>query len=143
MNAEDHRLDVSDDPVVATCYGFMLMSEITAMRTYELKVKIKSLAEEARIIRKEEKSLPGDSHHRTNLHNHRVVDVRREARASQLAYAYMRGTAYLRVEQTCKREPNWERVENVAKRFIGSDFDQDAFEAWRKEEVDPGRVAAQ
>ncbi len=53
------------------------------MKTY-LKIKISSLAAEARIIRREEQRWPGDHQIRTGLHEHRVIDVRREARSALL-----------------------------------------------------------
>ena len=59
----------------------------------ELKVKIKSLAEEARIIRREERKLDWktDQAKRFKLWVHRTFDIRREARATLIAYAYLRG----------------------------------------------------
>lgn len=66
-----------------------------------LKVKIKSLAAEARIIRHEETRFPrGFRDHPTfqGLHSHRTWDVRREARSALLAYAYLRGRLYSTIE---------------------------------------------
>lgn len=62
-----------------------------------LKVKIKSLAAEARIIRLEETRAIGTL--REELHNHRVLDVRSECRATHIAYAYIRGRRFDQVEQ--------------------------------------------
>ena len=73
-------------------------------RRIELRVKIKSLAEESRIIRLEEKRLPGPCFKRACLRQHRIEDVRQAARASQLAYAFLRGRTYRSVEVTT-REP--------------------------------------
>lgn len=67
------------------------------MKTY-LKIKIKSLAAEARIIRQEEKKWPGPSELRHSLHFHRIYDVRKESRAALLAYGFLRGRAYRQVE---------------------------------------------
>lgn len=61
-----------------------------------LKIKLKSLAEESRIIRKEEGRSRGDL--RTELHEHRVRVVRRAARLTHLAYAMARGKARVTVE---------------------------------------------
>jgi hypothetical protein len=74
-------------------------------RRRELRVKIKSLAVEARIIRDEERrcrdsltrTVGHDDQRRllasafTSLRAHRVGDVRRESRYSLLAYALIRG----------------------------------------------------
>ncbi len=67
------------------------------MKTY-LKIKIKSLAAEARIIRQEEKKWPGPSDVRLGLREHRIKDVRREARAALLAYGYLRGRTIHQME---------------------------------------------
>lgn len=112
-------------------------------RLYALRVKIKSLAAEAAIIRREEHRFPSRaqrkrairtayanagldrnsiaevragkapkpnlelprwaSRNRSNevyndLHRHRTIDVRREARAAQLAYAFLRHRPYETVE---------------------------------------------
>lgn len=97
------------------------------MLTY-LKVKIKSLAEEARIIRKEERKTVGRL--RAALLEHRVIDVRREARATQLAYGFLRGRSYRQLENKCRSEhppfdragPNWSRVEKMILKY-GPDKD--------------------
>lgn len=84
------------------------------MKSY-LKVKIKSLAAEARIIRMEERRVNGRrrwvyehqgpakrieelNREFDGLHYHRVMDVRRESRAAQLAYAFIRGRDYKSIE---------------------------------------------
>lgn len=85
----------------------------------KLKIKAKSLAEEARIIRKEEhklKELPfskrsevlkyqfgGEYTHcfLDDIKFHRRWHVRNEARATQLAIAYIKGKAYSSIEKVC------------------------------------------
>lgn len=54
-----------------------------------LKVKIKNLAEEARIIRSEERKVHGME--KWELQHHRRTVVRDEARRSLIAYALIRG----------------------------------------------------
>lgn len=81
-----------------------------------LRVKIKSLAEEAKMIRLEEhrqkayrkrKGLSRPTPEFWSLREHRTIDVRNEARASLLAYAYLRGMAYHRCEHPkSKLDPN-------------------------------------
>ena len=85
----------------------------------KLKIKAKSLAEEARIIRKEERKLKeipfhkrskvvGTGHsqyvvcHLSTIQLHRKWYVRNEARATQLAIAYIKGKDYLQVEKSTK-----------------------------------------
>lgn len=81
-----------------------------------LRVKIKSLADEARTIRLEEKRAATDRL-RGELRRHRTFDVRAEQRASLLAYAFLRGRPRAACEPKCKVEPNWDRVLKLAKKF--------------------------
>lgn len=95
------------------------------MKTY-LKVKIKTLATEAKIIRSEEKRWErrvylGTKYNsktdqeeprykvvrnhplRLGLQQHRKTVVRKEARLSQLAYAYLRGRPLITVDECAAR----------------------------------------
>lgn len=129
----------------------------------ELKVKIKSLAAEAKIIRAEETKLlrkvelapklnartgemeqrfrtvrnaPG----RAGLRGHRITVVRSEARHSLLAYGYLRGTAYKAMEAKCWEAPSWSSVSKMIVRFGGS-IDKADFEAWCKGAVPIAKAA--
>ena len=85
----------------------------------ELKVKICSLMDEARVIRREENRFAKDSYERFKLRQHRVIDVRREARAAQLAYGFLRGMPYAKMEAKtyepidlpdCVTSEKWENI---------------------------------
>lgn len=91
-----------------------------------LKVKLKSLAAEARIIRKEELRAHGDL--RTALHLHRVREVRAEARSTHLAYGFLRGRTHAMVEPNPTTIPNWDKVRVMVKKYGTT---TDGFEAWR------------
>jgi hypothetical protein len=112
-----------------------------------LKVKLKNLAEEAKIIAKEEK--------RNNLlvnelYRHRKDVVGREARNTQLAYCVLRRVPLSRVERKAKTAPDWNRVEKMifkyglnsephqtvwgTNRELQQAILQKAYEAWRKGE---------
>ena len=86
-----------------------------------LKIKIKSLAAEAKIIRLEEKK---NQQLRVELRAHRLRVVREEARATLLAYAFIRGRAYKTVEASNRQghKPNWLKVETMVTRY-GKAFD--------------------
>lgn len=99
-------------------------------RTIHLRVKIKSLAEEARIIRKEEKKAlklsprTGDNGYcptYESLRTHRKGVVGYEARHSLLAYGFLRGMPYAYMEQRLKDitwdQPEFSRVKHLAERF--------------------------
>lgn len=85
-----------------------------------LRIKIKSLMEEARIIRKEEKRTFGQL--RNELHLHRVMDLRRHARNAVVAYAIIRGIDYDRVEPIRYSEPNWAEVERMVRKYGSVEF---------------------
>ena len=101
----------------------------------ELKVKIKSLAEEARIIRREEQKAKQakDTTKLNSLHDHRIHVVRKASRNSHLAYGFLRSVPYKVMEQKTHSEPNWRIIEKEALRF---DKDPASFEerwkAWRQ-----------
>jgi len=65
----------------------------------KLKIKSKSLAEESRIIRKEERKLTGED--RDELTVHRRWTVRQHARATYLAIAFIKHRSYKTVEPKC------------------------------------------
>jgi len=121
-----------------------------------LKVKIKSLAEEACIIRHEERKYLRSSRwlRRNNgpelgtalstwggLNTHRL-QLRVEQRAAFLAYGYLRGRAYRQIEQApcylkapfCRPGPSWSRVQDLVLKY-GPDKDKkalwDKLVAWR------------
>jgi hypothetical protein len=85
------------------------------LKLKELKVKIKSLAAEAKIIRLEETRSKGSQ--RQSLYFHRIYDVRQEARLSQLAYAFLRGREYSQVESKNSKLVNWDRLIKLVEKF--------------------------
>jgi hypothetical protein len=87
-------------------------------RTY-LKVKVKSLADEARIIRKEIKKarLPSI---KNGLRSHNVNVVRKEARHTLLAYGFLRGRSYQEMESSLKSStlpPDWDKVRKMVQKY--------------------------
>jgi len=115
----------------------------------KLKVKSKSLAEEARIIRKEERKALNrfNNVHATkepnrdywewttqeqqaynayaSLHTHRTDDVRRESRATHLAIAFLKGRTYRSVERNSKDDYDKQRAllraAKIAFKYIWND----------------------
>jgi hypothetical protein len=82
-----------------------------------LKVKIKSLAAEARIIKDEIKKTK-DAGLKWSLHEHNVLVVRHEARHTLLAYGFLRGRAYEQLENKCKHQvPNWDKVRKMVVKY--------------------------
>jgi hypothetical protein len=98
----------------------------------ELKVKVKSLAAEAKIIRLEERRA-STPEARASLHQHRVGIVRLAARNTLLAYGYLRGRSYRQIEASCKRPPDWSAVEKMVMKY-GPPSHNVSFEDWRKNE---------
>lgn len=85
------------------------------MSIRHLRVKIKSLAEEARIIRHEERQTRGRE--KWNLQYHRKTVVRPEARASLLAYCLLRGRTYETIEQSPHTNPDWSKVSRMVAKY--------------------------
>lgn len=81
-----------------------------------LKVKIKSLAEEARIIREEERKTQ-DPEARAGLVSHRKGTVRQEARHTLLAYGFLRGKKYRQIEPKSHTKPVWPRVVRMLRTY--------------------------
>jgi hypothetical protein len=104
------------------------------MKTY-LKIKIMCLAAEARIIRHEEgkwpreRDLPMEERAQTRnqerwatrlgLANHRRRIVRKEARASLLAYGYLRGRRYRQIEAKASTPPELFRIRDLVVKYGG------------------------
>ena len=101
-------------------------------------MKIKSLAEEARIIRHEErKALTPNK--RWLLHSHRTWDVRREQRASLLAYAFIRGVPYAAAESNPRTVPNMARVLKLAQKYGARSTSMGDLERWTTDAGPCGR----
>lgn len=85
-----------------------------------LKIKIKSLAAEASIIRRETNRFTrGDNPVRLELYAHRVFVVRPESRSAGLAYGFLRGRAYEQMETKVhnKAYPDWKRIEALVQKY--------------------------
>ena len=101
----------------------------------ELKIKLKSLAEESRIIRKEEKRIKKvsmayrDKYALERLHLHRINVVRKHARETHLAYAYLKGYSYSEIERTAKTMPDWKSVEKMIIKY-GDETQRGNFQSW-------------
>jgi hypothetical protein len=98
-------------------------------RAKALKVKIKSLAAEAGIIRLEERRARRDDRLRCELHEHRVGIVRSEQRHSLLAYAFLRGRSYAAAEPKAAKAPDWTRVAKLVEKFGTTEWAKEAKEA--------------
>lgn len=68
----------------------------------------------------------------SDLCKHRRVDVRSAARATHLAYGYLRGRPYVVMEQKAKSWPDWTEVRGIVKRF-GSLEQLKDYDAWESE----------
>ena len=106
------------------------MKTTTLVRS-KFRVKIKSLAEEARIIRREEPRQRTDED-RGALHWHRVGIVRSEARATLLAYAFVRSTPYSILERRPRGEINAKRVAEIIKSLTYVSYSEKEISDWAK-----------
>jgi hypothetical protein len=104
-----------------------------------LRIKFKSLAEEARIIRREERRTFGSL--RDQMYCHRIHVVRSEARITHLAYGFLRGRTLAQIESIRYTEPNWDRVVELIHRYgplrgVTKDDVLAAVTKWRNEPSD-------
>lgn len=95
-----------------------------------LKIKLKSLADEARIIRQQEHAASRNENWimektgqgireslQTELHHHRIFVVRKAARDTHIAYGLIRGKTWQQMEPTAKTHPDWDAVEKMVKKY--------------------------
>jgi len=68
---------------------------------------------------------------RLGLAEHRRVEVRQHSRSCLLAYGYLRGTPYKKIEATHRPDnaPDWKEIEKLISRFGG---DPSNLKAWRE-----------
>jgi hypothetical protein len=95
----------------------------------KFRVKIKSLACEAKIIRQEESRRDGWV--RGSLRLHRISEVRNEQRHTLLAYAYVRGVPMCVVEQRCRIMPDALAIDRIVKSLAG-ERDLDRIRVWMR-----------
>lgn len=121
------------------------------MRRVHLKIKIINLSDEARTIRRFERRAlerarkqaqyridvgedevvdSGFNPEYNSLHSHRVGRLRWAARDNHLAYGFLRGTPYRRIEQTTRCVPVWRDVEKIARRFYAGKSFNEEWGAW-------------
>ena len=81
-------------------------------RRVMLKIKAASLAEEARIIRRMEKHR---RRLREQLYRHRIDTVRAEARATQIAFTFLRGKPFN--ETNSITQPDWDAVRRMVAKY--------------------------
>jgi hypothetical protein len=95
-----------------------------------LKIKLKSLAAEARIIHAQERKTRGAYNDtRESLHRHRIDVVRRESRATHLAYGFLRGRKFKQMERKSVVPPDWDKVASMVKKYGATKLE--AFETWK------------
>ena len=80
-----------------------------------LKIKVKSLAAEAKIIRKEERKSSGDV--RNEMWEHRTRYLRRIARNTHLAYGIIRGLSVKDMEPNPSSDPDWKAIDRMIKEY--------------------------
>ena len=97
-------------------------------RTLHLKIKVRSLVDEAKNIRKEANKTSGMAKWRLN--HHRTTVVRDHTRHNLLAYGILIGMSYERMERKCHEAPNFKRVAKIAKSFGAT---EEAVDSWVEE----------
>ena len=102
-------------------------------RNIFLRVKLKSLAEEARIIRAEEAKANRYKAYDTQarLREHRAGAVRKAARETVLAYQYLRGIPYAAVEQPDSKPIDWSNVRKMIHKYGHQMLSDDTLRDWQ------------
>jgi len=90
-------------------------------RIIHLRIKVKSLADEAKTIRQEAKKTSGMV--KWGLNHHRTTVVRRHTRHNLLAYGLLAGIPYEIMEKKCHQAPDFIWVAKIAKSFGGIEED--------------------
>ena len=107
-----------------------------------LKIKLKALGAESRIIRHEELKRRGKNWAMkgTQFYFHRVGQLRKTIRENHLAYGFLKGRTYRQLEQHPKTSPNWNNVLKHIERFsVSSSVQRESFVKWNSE-VEPFKV---
>lgn len=118
-----------------------------------LQIKLLSLIDEVKTIRKVENNAQAigryykrdagnetlaNRHFDVNraTHYHRIFDLRRELRATQLALAVINGKKYRQVERLAYDQPDWNRIERLVEKYAGDWDSRDTkqrFAEWKHE----------
>lgn len=83
----------------------------------KLKIKIKTLVDESREIRRQELANKRNETLVGELYLHRTGIVRTAARESMIAYGIIRGRSYLAIEAVCRKAPSWKAIANLVDKF--------------------------
>lgn len=129
-----------------------------------LRIKIKHLALEPELLKLEMRRARARAHYKAlaaagqntpayedpwlaiELRNHRLLEIRPEARCAQIAYGFLRGRTYRQVEAKSKRTPDWKRIAEIALKYgdypngMRKDAVQSILTGWS--EVEPEAKAA-
>ncbi len=99
------------------------------MKILALKIKLKHLGEESRIIKHQEQKMRGKNWgaKAAYFREHRIHTVRFECRATHIAYGFLRGREYRQIEN-CPRYMGeylenklWKRVEIMVSKYGGKE----------------------
>lgn len=111
----------------------------------QLRIKLLSLASEAKHIRRWERRLlaaarsgkaPDAKDRFWSIRNHRKDDIAPEARATVLAFGFLRGRPYKTMEQRRYSDPNWSQILRMATEYGATEgtrltFTDEDWKAWR------------
>lgn len=145
MNPLDHRSDldvVVGNPNQSNQYGIEMSKEFFKLVISKLRVKIKSLACEQRIIKHEMRRFRKKSPHAAwavgALESHSKGEIKHEIRATLWAYAYLRGQSFSRIEQPFSSDKTLRgflvsravKILNKFLGFVGKKPSEDDLQAW-------------
>jgi len=105
---------------------------LSKLNRAKFRVKINSLADEARTIRAEERRCIGQAqdYNRGSLRNHRKLVVGVEQRHTLLAYALSRGMPYSKLEKKCNTLVELKRVKRILHSLAELDLTIEQIDKW-------------
>ena len=121
-------------------------------RSFELKIKVTSLAAEIKLIRENERRLKRMAREATNpeyaaqfrksfwsLRDHSETICEPIAREAQLAYGFLRGIPYSKMEKKRYTDPRWDQIERSIVKHGGmpEQILKQRFEQWKQEAGKP------
>lgn len=107
-------------------------------RTIFLKIKLRSLMDEARLIRREERKAfeRGTEASRSVgmlMVEHRKTVIRSAARNTVLAYGFLRGLQYRDIEAKAHSAPDWKDVLRMIRSYGDRYVSEQEFESWKNQ----------
>jgi hypothetical protein len=107
-------------------------------RVANIEEHIEWLKQKANRVRPIESNISKDEMNYFGLHDHRVIAIRQEARATNIAYGFLRGHAFRDIESSSRIKPNWTKIVNMVMKYGAATKGElvvlkEKFDKWKEE----------